>query len=142
MQYSRSATVQIDVFTGIGLNRKERGNALGTKASSAIPPTTIPSVSRAIAKRGMVGYDIQTGEKILRRSRSVSDAIVIYTHPDCGYSARARDELVQNEVEFTEVDLSVSPELWVEVERLTGGERMTPVIVEGELVTVGFHGLG
>ena len=25
---------------------------------------------------------------------------------------------------------------------LTGGERITPVTVEGELVTVGFHGVG
>ena len=72
----------------------------------------------------------------------MSDAIVLYTHPDCGYSAQARDELVQNEIEFTEIDLSVSPELWAEVERLTGGDRTTPVIVEGDLVTVGFHGMG
>jgi hypothetical protein len=28
------------------------------------------------------------------------------------------------------------------VERLTGGDRTTPVIVEGDFVTVGFHGVG
>ena len=72
----------------------------------------------------------------------MSDTLVIYTHPDCGYSASARDELVQNEIEFTEIDLSIRPEAWAEVERLTGGDRTTPVMVEGDFVTVGFHGLG
>ena len=72
----------------------------------------------------------------------MSDALVIYTHPDCSYSAAARDELVQSEIEFTEIDLSIRPEAWVEVERLTGGDRTTPVMVEGDFVTVGFHGVG
>ena len=72
----------------------------------------------------------------------MSDTLVIYTHPDCGYSASARDELVQNEIEFTEIDLSIRPEAWAEVERLTGGDRTTPVMVEGDFVTVGFHGMG
>ena len=72
----------------------------------------------------------------------MSDTLVIYTHPDCSYSASARDELVQNEIEFTEIDLSIRPEAWAEVERLTGGDRTTPVMVEGDFVTVGFHGVG
>ena len=72
----------------------------------------------------------------------MNDTVVIYTHPDCGYSTSARDELIQNEIEFTEIDLSVNPDAWAEVERLTGGERTTPVIVEGDLVTVGFNGIG
>ena len=71
----------------------------------------------------------------------MNDTVVIYTHPDCGYSARARDELVQNEIEFTEIDLSINPDAWAEVERLTGGERTTPVTVEGDLVTIGFNGM-
>ena len=71
----------------------------------------------------------------------MNDTVVIYTHPDCGYSVKARDELVQNEIEFTEIDLSVRPDAWAEVERLTGGDRMTPVIVEGDFVTIGFNGM-
>jgi glutaredoxin len=66
----------------------------------------------------------------------------MYTHPDCSYSDDARNEFLQNDIPFREIDLSVTPEAWEEVERLTGGERITPVIVEGELVTVGFHGVG
>ena len=72
----------------------------------------------------------------------MNDTVVIYTHPDCGYSAQAREQLVENEIEFTEIDLSVRPDAWAEVEKLTGGDRMTPVIVEGDLVTIGFNGIG
>ena len=72
----------------------------------------------------------------------MQDSVVIYTHPDCGYSVRAKDELLQLDIPFREVDLSEAPEEWQEVERLTGGQRITPVIVEGALVTVGFHGMG
>ena len=43
---------------------------------------------------------------------------------------------------FEEVNLALRPEAWEDLEGLTGGERITPVTVEGELVTVGFHGVG
>jgi hypothetical protein len=43
---------------------------------------------------------------------------------------------------YEEIDLSLRPEEWSKLEELTGGERITPVTVEGELVTVGFHGVG
>ena len=70
------------------------------------------------------------------------DTVIIYTHPDCTYSAAAKEELDQAEVDYQEIDLSVHTEAWAEVERLTGGERITPVIVEGKLVTIGYHGVG
>ena len=70
------------------------------------------------------------------------DTAKIYTHPDCTYSDAARDEFLHMGVEFEEIDLSTTPGAWEEVERLTGGERTTPVIVQGTLVTVGFHGIG
>ena len=72
----------------------------------------------------------------------MQDTLVIYTHPDCAYSAAAKDEFERCGIPFKEIDLSVTPDAWEEVERLTGGERTTPVIVEGKLVTVGFHGVG
>ena len=43
---------------------------------------------------------------------------------------------------FDEIDVSLHPEAVPELERLTGGERITPVIVEGEEVIVGYHGVG
>ena len=72
----------------------------------------------------------------------MQDTIVIYTHPDCSYSSAVKDEFTESDIPFTEIDLSLNPKAWQEVERLTGGERITPVIVEGDLVTVGFHGVG
>ncbi|MFQ5860701.1 MAG: UXX-star (seleno)protein family 2 [Dehalococcoidia bacterium] len=68
--------------------------------------------------------------------------VVIYTHPDCTYSAAAKDELQKNSVPFREIDISKNPEAILELERLTGGERITPVLVEGDAVTVGYYGAG
>ena len=36
---------------------------------------------------------------------SLQDTIVIYTHPDCGYSAAAKDEFLQSDIPFREIDL-------------------------------------
>ena len=80
--------------------------------------------------------------EVPREEIGLEETIVIYTHPDCGYSTTAKNELLQLDIPFREVDLSVTPEAWQEVERLTGGQRITPVVVEGELVTVGFNGVG
>ena len=71
-----------------------------------------------------------------------TQTITVYTHPDCSYSAAAKDDYVKSGVEFYEIDVSIHPEAIPELERLTGGERITPVIVEGEAVTVGYHGVG
>ena len=68
--------------------------------------------------------------------------IILYTHPDCNYSDAQRADFVKEGVEFTEIDVTVHPEAVPELEKLTGGERITPVIVEGEAVTVGYHGVG
>ena len=71
---------------------------------------------------------------------SLPDTILIYTHPDCGYSTAAMEELIESGASFKEIDLSAMPEAWADVEQLTGGERTTPVIIEGGKVTVGFRG--
>ncbi len=68
--------------------------------------------------------------------------IVVYTHPDCDYSAALKEELNAAGTEYEEIDLGKRPEAWAELERLTGGERITPVMVEGDVVTIGFHGVG
>ena len=43
---------------------------------------------------------------------------------------------------YEEIDLSVRPEAWADLEKLTDGERITPVMVQNGEVTVGFHGVG
>ncbi len=68
--------------------------------------------------------------------------LVLYTHPDCSYSSAAKEELDQQQAAYHEIDVTIHPEAVAELMRLTGGERITPVIVEGEKVTVGFRGGG
>ena len=68
--------------------------------------------------------------------------IIIYTHPDCSYSAAAKDNFQKSGVEFREIDVTLHPEAVPELERLTGGERITPVVVNGDTVTVGYYGVG
>jgi glutaredoxin len=68
--------------------------------------------------------------------------LVVYTRPDCSYSDALLHDLDSDGVVYKQIDLEMFPELIPEVERLTGGERVTPVMVEGELVIVGYHGIG
>jgi glutaredoxin len=72
----------------------------------------------------------------------LESTLVVYTHPECTYSHALKEELQTGGIEFEEIDLALKPEEWARLEELTGGERITPVTVEGELVTVGFHGVG
>ena len=72
---------------------------------------------------------------------ALSPTIVVYTHPDCAYSSAVKYDFNNRGIAFQEIDVSLHPEAVPEMERLTGGERITPVIVEGDKVTVGFQGL-
>ena len=68
--------------------------------------------------------------------------VTLYTHPDCSYSDALKGELDEAGTAYDEVDLSLRPEAWERLEELTGGERITPVLVDGEKIEIGFHGLG
>ena len=68
--------------------------------------------------------------------------LIVYTRPDCTYSDALLHDLEKDGVEYQQIDLEEHPEHIEELERLTGGERITPVMVEGELVIVGYHGIG
>ena len=72
----------------------------------------------------------------------MADDVVLYTHPECTYSEALKDELNEAGTVYQEIDLSLRPEAWADLEKLTGGERITPVLVDGEEVSVGFHGVG
>ena len=72
----------------------------------------------------------------------MADKLIVYSHPDCGYSDALKEELDAAEAVYEEINLALHPEEWTKLEALTGGERITPVTVEGDLVTVGFHGVG
>ena len=73
---------------------------------------------------------------------NLSDTITLYTHPDCTYSDALKDELEDLAVDYEEINLALQPEMWEKVEQLTGGERITPVMVTPDNVEVGFHGVG
>ena len=68
--------------------------------------------------------------------------LLMYTHPDCSYSNALKAEFDSEGRAYDEIDLSRRPEAWVDLEELTGGERITPVTVENDEVSVGFHGVG
>ena len=72
----------------------------------------------------------------------MTENITLFTHPDCTYSSALKEELDEAGTIYTEIDLSLEPEAWTKVEKLADGERITPVLVEGDVVSVGFHGVG
>ena len=71
-----------------------------------------------------------------------TEFLIIYTHPDCEYSAAAKLEFDELSISYREIDVTKVPGAVEELERLTGGERITPVIVEDGRVTVGYMGVG
>ena len=70
------------------------------------------------------------------------ESVVIYTHPDCPYSTAQKEDFRRDGVQFQEIDVAIHPEAVTELESFTGGEHITPVVVEGEKVTIGYHGVG
>ena len=71
-----------------------------------------------------------------------TSALLVYTRPDCSYSDALIHDLDKDGVAYERIDLEAHPDQIAEVERLTGGERITPVMVEGDLVIVGYQGVG
>ena len=69
----------------------------------------------------------------------MSDTL-IYTHPDCAYSSAAKMDYRKRKIEYTEIDLSKMADQNPALLELTNGERVTPVIVEDGIVTIGFKG--
>lgn len=68
---------------------------------------------------------------------------IVYTHPTCGYCDLLKDDLRANGTQYDEVDVSKQPDMWQEVERLSGGDKITPVMVtaDGD-VEIGYKGIG
>ena len=79
----------------------------------------------------------------MNQSNKENNKALMYSHPTCGYFDLMREELVEKSIDFEEIDVSKNPEMWKEVEKLSGGDRITPVLVRtnGE-VEIGFRGIG
>jgi glutaredoxin len=67
-------------------------------------------------------------------------SVIIYTHPDCTFSAAAKMDFRRKRIAYVEVDVAKQPERIPELLKLSNGERVTPVIVTGGKVTIGFNG--
>ena len=68
---------------------------------------------------------------------------LIYTHPTCGYCDLLKDDLRKASVEYEEVDVSKQPEMWSEIERLSGGDKISPVMITSDGgVEIGYKGIG
>ena len=67
-------------------------------------------------------------------------SIVIYTHPDCSFSAAAKMDYRRSRISYTEIDVAKQPDQIPALLELTNGERVTPVIVQDGAVTIGFKG--
>ncbi len=65
---------------------------------------------------------------------------ILYTHPDCAFSAAAKMDYRKRKVDFVEIDVSKQPDKIPDLEQLSGGERVTPVMVENGNVIIGFKG--
>lgn len=66
--------------------------------------------------------------------------VTIYTKEGCPYCAAAKLHYTEQGIDFKEIDIYETPAAKDEVLRLTGGERIVPVIVENGKVTTGFGG--
>ena len=73
-------------------------------------------------------------------TQSGQAAYLLYTHPDCAFSSAAIMDYRKRKIEFTQIDVSKEPDKIPDLEQLTGGERVTPVLVENGTVIIGFKG--
>ena len=68
---------------------------------------------------------------------------IVYTHPTCGYCDLLKEDLTKDNIAYREIDVSKQPEKWTEVERLSGGDKITPVMVTAKgQVEIGYKGIG
>ena len=72
----------------------------------------------------------------------MAENVVIYTHPECTICVSVKMEMDEKGTSYKEIDLALEPDKWAELEALTNGERITPVLVEDGKVTIGYHGIG
>lgn len=62
--------------------------------------------------------------------------VTLYVKTGCPYCAAKRRELTTEGVAFAEVNVTEHPEVIPELLKLTKGERIVPVIVEGARVSI------
>ena len=73
-------------------------------------------------------------------TQSAQPTTVVYTHPDCAFSAAAKMDFRKRKIEILEIDVSKQTDKIPELLEMTKGERITPVIVENGAISIGFKG--
>jgi glutaredoxin len=68
--------------------------------------------------------------------------ILVYSTIDCGYSTKLMEELDNSGIEYEKINLSLYPKRWDEVTKHTDGQKISPVMIAGDKVTIGYNGLG
>jgi glutaredoxin 3 len=66
--------------------------------------------------------------------------ITLYTKTGCPYCAAKREEFVAERIPFVEINVTERPEVIPELLKLTRGERVVPVIVDGDRVSIAPEG--
>lgn len=67
----------------------------------------------------------------------------LYGASSCPYTAELRESLSWKGEEFVEYDVEADPEALRRLVRMTGGQRMVPVLVDaGRVIEVGWQGRG
>ena len=73
---------------------------------------------------------------------ALADKVIVYSTIGCGYTDVVKADLEKAGTAYEEVNLSLHPDRWGEILPYTDGVRLTPVVVEGDKVTVGVNGIG
>ncbi len=66
--------------------------------------------------------------------------VTIYTKEGCPYCTAAKKHYTDEGIAFNEIDVNAQAGAKDKVLELTKGERIVPVIVEGDEVKIGFGG--
>ncbi len=72
----------------------------------------------------------------------MADKVLVYSTIGCGYTDIVKADLEKAGTPYEEVNLSLHPERWPEILPHTDGIRLTPVVIDGDEVTVGVNGIG
>ena len=83
----------------------------------------------------------QIGKTKMNTNKSGNSNLIIYTHTHCHVSHMAKAEFTRDSIAYKEIDISIVRGAFRELEGLTGGQRVTPVIVEGDKITIGYGGM-
>ena len=59
----------------------------------------------------------------------MSEPVVMYTTPWCGYCRRLKSQLAREGIEITEVDIERDPQAAEYVMSVNGGNQMVPTVV-------------